>query len=352
MSRVLNGSSDRLRLTPVSATTAISISAWIKINTLPGASVHDMILNLVDSTQSEPYANNAPTLYLTSAGQLKARMYDTSYAVGRVIGGAATLGTGTWIHVGLSIAPSAPTGFSIWTNGTQDATTGCDNSPVYTAALMVGGLSANSYWSDTTTNNAFDGKITGVGVWNRALSGTEWANLAAGGHPLTVAPTSLQAYALFNSSLVDSVHASTWIATGGSYDSDTPTLDPGPSTAIARISQVAVEIAVLDSTPIPARISQEAVEILILDSTPIPARLSQIAVEVAVVAVTTGARITQSVIKALIETTPDARVSQSVIKALVAATADARISQSVIKVLAETVPTATGPGPRTYIFID
>ena len=154
----------------LSVTGSLTLAGWVKFNSLPSTNILYKLFSKSDGTASgESYHfslyNNAGTLQLY--GQVRAN--STTYSF---IGRTWTPATSTWYHVAFVFDAGAKTG-TLYVNGSQlsTSTTG-----------MVGSIqdtNATFYLGDSSigANENDDGMIDEAGVWSRALSANEIAQI-------------------------------------------------------------------------------------------------------------------------------------------------------------------------------
>jgi hypothetical protein len=196
-SRDFNGTTDRIDWSNVfnTAGSAITISAWIYLDTLPGAGLSEYIFcthrsgDAAFATAFGPFSNTGALTFFRSGTTL---LVQTS--------AASVISTGSWIHV-LVTHDGVMTTFSsceIFVNGTETAYNTGSQTNGASEYAATGRWSVGGRYYDDARN--VDGKIAQLGVWNRVLNSTEIANLAAGYAPDLAAASDLQFYFKGNTS--------------------------------------------------------------------------------------------------------------------------------------------------------
>lgn len=166
-------------------TSAFSISAWVKTDTLTGGQVI-MSKRNGDSTAGYLY-------YLTASGI--ARLYIESTGGGALFcANNSGISTGTWTLVTVTYSGSGSTsGVDFYTNATHGTTTTTTNTFSGTAsnstATKIGSEASRWY---------YNGKLYDVIMWNKKLSGSEVTELYNSGTPIDAnthsASANIQAY--------------------------------------------------------------------------------------------------------------------------------------------------------------
>lgn len=138
---------------PQTGNGSFSISAWVKADTLGSA---NCIVSFGTSSTSQ-----AITFDLRGS-----KLYADFYA-GTTVTGATTLSTATWYFVVLTFDG---TNIRLYLNASLDATS------ANTSANIVDGSGAigRAFWA---SGNYFDGLVDEIGLWSRALSGSEITQL-------------------------------------------------------------------------------------------------------------------------------------------------------------------------------
>ena len=151
--------------------TAMSWTGWIKTSDA-GSWLHDFINN---NNRAEFFLNSGK-LYFEFALPGEAAVYDG--------GGTITVNTGSWVH--FAFVYNGATSLKIYVNGALD-----------TEVTLPGPL---LMYSSTTgnigrgTNGIFNGSVSEMGIWNRALTSTDITSLYAGNHAAITAQYDKNAY--------------------------------------------------------------------------------------------------------------------------------------------------------------
>ena len=207
-SRDFNGSTDRIDWAAVYNLTAspLTISAWINSDGQAGNS--DFIFEIHQSGD----AAIGMQLYLASATSI---YFQRGTGATSIYRGAVVSSVSSALHHVLIIHDGTVNDYTtihIYLDGVEETTVAAGQNgsslPNPTGSWSVGGR----IYDDTRN---FDGKISQVGVWNRVLTSTEIADLAAGYAPDLAAASGLQFYFKGNtSSLVAVPPTSTGTADG------------------------------------------------------------------------------------------------------------------------------------------
>jgi hypothetical protein len=125
------------------------------------------------------------------------------------------LATGVWQHILVTWdgVTALETGLHIYKNGIEVSYGGHvhgANHYVYSGDYSLGG-------TEPVDNYNFDGKMAQVGVWNRVLTPTEIANLAAGYSPDLAAASGLQFYFKGNTASLTAVPGGLGVADGTAF---------------------------------------------------------------------------------------------------------------------------------------
>lgn len=158
--------------------TALSIHAWIRADSFPGtpriagkwggtAGVRQYLLDIQTGDQIRAFVADA-------GGNDAAN-------------GTTVLSTGVWYAVGLRKNGTGAGALEALLNGVVDGTTTSNRSIQNTATSLVIG-------NDASNGGPFDGLIAEVGIWNIALSTSEFLALARGISPQLIRPASLKGY--------------------------------------------------------------------------------------------------------------------------------------------------------------
>lgn len=273
MSRVLNGTTDRLHQPDITLPSSGAIAGWVKIANLPPGGTHDAIWSLCDISGSEPYTNHNAGLYITSGGIPKGIMYDGS---SRVATHSDALTTGAWHHVGISWGTHAGgvVHLRVWLNGNAVAATcGTPTVAMSDQGFVIGPSLSNFFVGGSMAR--MDGKIADVAIWSRTLTDAEWMQLATAVKPDALADTSgLISLAYFDGDLDDEYNATDYTATGTTEDTAD---DPDPTEGPLRIA--ATRLEALDQVPVaPLRIAAHRLEAL--DQTTAALRIAATRLEV------------------------------------------------------------------------
>ena len=186
-----NGSNQSLSITDASQsgldiTGALTIAGWINLDALPtGAYTFWSIASKWQSSGNQRSYNLA--YYVDGDDSDKRKFFLTIVENGiaddsELFSTQQELSTGTWYHVAGVITPGSPATGNIYLNG-SDVTSGfTDNTAASihngTAPFGLGALVGNS-------TNFLDGLIDEIGIWSRALSGSEISELYNGGTGLS-----------------------------------------------------------------------------------------------------------------------------------------------------------------------
>lgn len=174
-----------------------TMSAWINIESLPGATMN-ILSNGLSGGFGEGYQ-----LQVTIAGKLR---LDFAYVANAL--GATTLSTATLYHV-LGVRRSGTA--YVYLNGAQEGTT------TTSTPFTPGGSSSTTIGArqneGTSITGFFDGLIAEAAMWDRALSDAEIAALAKGFSPKFF-PKNLLFYKPLIRDIADQKDSGTWTSSG------------------------------------------------------------------------------------------------------------------------------------------
>lgn len=177
MARSFNGSSDKISMATfpvVGSTTAYSIAAWIKPNTV----------NLIHSILGMD--NGGPKRFLQFRISASAKLELVQFTAGESptgLDGASSLPAATWSHVGCS-CPGASGTSKMFVNGVVDGSAAAaGGAPVSVVDQAVIGAQLPSI-----TNNPFPGSIACLAYWSAQIPDSWFAAMAAGALPSLFGP--------------------------------------------------------------------------------------------------------------------------------------------------------------------
>lgn len=128
--------------------------------------------------------NHLFSLSITTASKVRAQARAGGTTVNADSTG--TFSTGTWVH-GVAVQTDS-THHLAYINGSAGSNVATSVSPTGMVRTEIGSGSVGA-------NNAFDGRIAEVGIWNVALTAAEIASLSSGFSPLLIRPSALVFYA-------------------------------------------------------------------------------------------------------------------------------------------------------------
>jgi hypothetical protein len=159
---------------------AVTLSAWVKLGVLPGASMTNNFASIFDAT------NDAYVMYLDKANQeLRFKATDNNGATTGAHPGipASMLNTTDWFHV-MGVYDGSQGSVKIYLNGNL-VDTGSMPTVVQTIrAGQITGMGAEptaAAGNPASGTTLFPGQISDVAVWNRPLAGAEAQYLYNGG---------------------------------------------------------------------------------------------------------------------------------------------------------------------------
>lgn len=172
---------DKLSFTDGSGTDRpFSASAWVYLDSTTGT-------RCVLSKEDYNASNRSEWGFNIAAGKAQGAIVAASGNTGKIrTGNTTTLSATTWYHVAMTYSASETvSGIRLYVNGAEEAayTTTLDTTMTgmsNTAAKLYIGINSGTMGSNFYD---FDGKISGVLVFNRELSATEIKTLYAEGRP-------------------------------------------------------------------------------------------------------------------------------------------------------------------------
>lgn len=189
------GSSQRITYTPNTAaySTTVSISFWVKAESLPGA--HQM--HFIDLGASASWNPRNVSAYWTPAGggTIGISWINASGPTFAEWTKAYTLSTSAWTHFYFEVDWSTnPDTVLCWINGSSQALTCTFGSNNLTPAGTYGQISVGGEHGSGTTGNYMDGLLAEIAVWSDVVGSTRASGLynsGNGGTASVLYPTNL-----------------------------------------------------------------------------------------------------------------------------------------------------------------
>jgi len=159
---------------------SFSISAWFKLESLPGASKYYQIICKRDLGQAADDSTSQYALWYDNDGSRRLQFALRASGANEGVIHTATLNTAQWYHVVAVFTASTKIELFLDNTSVASDSTSVPASIVNTSlAFCIGKDSAG------TAGQFFDGMIDEVGFWSKALSTTEIAALYNGGNGLS-----------------------------------------------------------------------------------------------------------------------------------------------------------------------
>lgn len=176
-----DGTDDYYTVTDATHPTECSAAAWVCIDTLRAQT-----LVYRSDGGALPSGAFSHAIKITNAWVFNAYIYDGAT---KVVIGTTSLSADTWYHVAFTAKNSG--NMRLYVNGVEEG------SAAAIGTMWAGGTRYIVAGANASTANYFDGKIEGLCWWNKELTATEVAALAASRvhyHPTQIQPSSIRWY--------------------------------------------------------------------------------------------------------------------------------------------------------------
>lgn len=189
----MDGVDDRVEMADIAAidaATELSVSAWVFHDSITG---DDTIISkiLTDSTDGFQFYRDDVASVSGRTDCYNITIFESGSTDNvRVETATNSTPSGAWTHIVFTWVGASATGLRVYINGSEDA-----NSPANSAnvnAVDVGTAICKLGTASSNNDRPFDGAITELAIWNKALSAAEVTSLYGAGSPEKGVPLTIE----------------------------------------------------------------------------------------------------------------------------------------------------------------